>query len=131
MFYQFSKLMKFMSKTITYNEILEPSRKCLQSNEYWKNCFLAQEEYFKSFPMAFDPNGQNTYLFDEIDKSTDILNVNELYTKIFPSIIDKYGCQIIVISHSPLVLRNEIYNSDKYNFISMDEKYTNECRKRF
>ena len=131
MFYQFSKLMKFMSKTITYNEILEHSRKCLQSNESWKNCFLAQEEYFKSFPMAFDPNGQNTYLFDEIDKSTDILNVNELYTKIFPSIIDKYGCQIIVISHSPLVLRNEIYNSDKYNFISMDEKYTNECRKLF
>lgn len=131
MFYQFSKLMKFMSKTITYNEILEHSRKYLHSNEYWRNCFLAQEEYFKSFPMAFDPNGQNTYLFDEIDKSTDILNVNELYTKIFPFIIDKYGCQIIVISHSPLVLRDEIYNSDKYNFISMDEKYTNECRKLF
>ena len=131
MFYQFSKLMKFMSKTITYKEILEPNRKYLHSNECWKNCFLAQEEYFKSFPMAFDTNGQNTYLFDEIDKSTDILNVNELYTKIFPSIIDKYGCQIIVISHSPLVLRNEIYNSDKYNFISMDENYTNECRKLF
>ena len=129
MFYQFSKLMKFMSKTITYKEILEPNRKYLHSNECWKNCFLAQEEYFKSFPMAFDPNGQNTYLFDEIDKSMDILNINELYTNILPKLLDKYGKQIIIISHSPIVLRDEVFKSDRYNFISMDEEYTQKCKK--
>ena len=43
--------------------------------------------------------------------------------------LDKYGTQIIIISHSPIVLRDDIFKSDKYNFISMDEEYTQKCKK--
>ena len=135
MFFQLSKLFGIMSKTITYEDLLaEPRRRYGNSktvNESWFNCFRAQENYYKSFPMAFDPNGQNTYLFDEVDKSMDILNVHQLYTKVFPDIIEKYRHQIIVISHSPVIMSNKVFNSKKYNIISMDEEYTKKCRKIF
>ena len=132
MFYQFSKLSKLMSKSITFEDILEtPKKKYLNErvNENWSTVYKVQEEYYKSFPMSYDRNGQNTYLLDEIDKSMDILNVNELYTNVLPKVFDKYGTQIIIISHSPIVLRDEVFKSDKYNFISMDEEYTQKCKK--
>ena len=132
MFYQFSKLSKLMSKSITFEDILEtPKKKYLNErvNENWSTVYKVQEEYYKSFPMSYDRNGQNTYLLDEIDKSMDILNVNELYTNVLPKMFDKYGTQIIIISHSPIVLRDDIFKSDKYNFISMDEEYTQKCKK--
>jgi Fe-S cluster assembly ATPase SufC len=132
MFYQFSKLNELMSKSITFEDILKTPKKEYSNeevNENWSTAYKVQEEYYKSFPMSYDRNGQNTYLFDEIDKSMDILNVNELYTNILPKMLDEYGTQIIIISHSPIVLRDEIFKSDKYNFISMDEEYTQECKK--
>lgn len=130
MFYQLSKLVKYMSNPITYEEVLKPfKKKWSNANSAWSTAYQVQEEYYKTFPMAFDHNGQNTYLFDEIDKSMDMLNVYAMYSEILPTLLDKYHQQIIVVSHSPIVLKDEIYNSDKYNFISMNEEYTNECRK--
>jgi Fe-S cluster assembly ATPase SufC len=131
MFYQFSKLSNLMSKSITFEEILEiPKRKYSNSaNDTWSTAYKVQEEYYKSFPMSYCKNGQNTYLLDEIDKSMDILNINELYTNILPKLLDKYGKQIIIISHSPIVLRDEVFKSNRYNFISMDEEYTQKCKK--
>ena len=132
MFFQFSKLMGLMSKNVTYENILEgPKRKYgkrKDKTDCWKMGYDAQEKYYKSFPMAFNEEGQNTYLFDEVDKYMDILNVHRLYTIVLPGLMEKYRKQIIVISHSPVVLKDEIYESDKYNFISMDEEYTKECR---
>ena len=131
MFYQFSKLSNLMSKNITFEDILEiPKKKYSKDkDDVWSIVYKVQEEYYKSFPMSYDRNGQNTYLLDEIDKSMDILNINELYTNILPKLLDKYGKQIIIISHSPIVLRDDIFKSDKYNFISMDEEYTQKCKK--
>ena len=121
-----------MSKNITYKELLEDPKKRYglrkDGNDSWKVAYNAQERYYRSFPMAFSEDGKNTYLFDEIDKSMDILNVHALYKDILPDIIDRFGKQIIIISHSPVVLLDEIYKSDKYNFISMDEEYTEKCR---
>lgn len=132
MFYQFSKLSNLMSKNITFEDILEIPKKKYSNkdkDDVWSIVYKVQEEYYKSFPMSYDRNGQNAYLLDEIDKSMDILNINELYTNILPKLLDKYGKQIIIISHSPIVLRDEIIKSDKYNFISMDEEYTQKCKK--
>lgn len=131
MFYQFSKLAILMSKNVTYEELLAPYKKKYYVNrnsDCWKMAYKVQEAYFKSFPMAFGKNGQNTYLFDEIDKSMDILNIYELYTNILPKLKQKFGKQIIIISHSPVVLKDEIFNSENYNIISMDEEYTKKCR---
>lgn len=132
MFFQFSKLAALMSKNVTYEELLAPYKKKyftdrLSDTDCWKMAYIVQEVYFKSFPLSFDRKGQNTYLFDEIDKSMDILNIYELYTDILPKLLKKYGKQIIIISHSPVVLKHEIFNSENYNIISMDEEYTKKC----
>jgi len=132
MFYQFHKLAGMMSRNVTYDDLLnKPYGKYGKSDKDnpWRLAYDAQEAYYRSFPMAYNPNGQNTYLFDEIDKSMDILNIHALYASILPGMMKKYNKQIIIISHSPIVLSDEVYNSDKYNFISMDEEYTEKCRK--
>lgn len=131
MFYQFSKLCSLMSKNVTYEDLMDSPKKRygkFDRKDVWRIAYDVQEEYYKSFPMSYDRNGQNTYLFDEIDKSMDILNINELYTNILPTILDKFGKQIIIISHSPIVLKDDIYESEKYNIISIDEEYTKKCR---
>jgi predicted ATPase len=133
MFYQFNKLCNLMSKNITFGDILKPHKRYEKFNktDAWRVAYETQMEYYSSFPMAFDDKGINTYLFDEVDKSMDILNVFELYSKILPELIDKYKKQIIIISHSPVILRDEIYDSDKYNIVSIDEEYTEKCRELF
>ena len=83
--------------------------------------------YFMKYENANSGN-PNTFLFDEIDKSLDINNIYQLYVNIFPEIIKKYKTQIILVSHSPIILSDKIYNSDYYNIISIDEEYTRECR---
>lgn len=131
-FYQFTKLVGIMSRTVTYEDILAgPKAKYgkYKKNDIWRMCYDVQEEYYKSFPMSYDRSGQNTYLFDEIDKSMDIINIGNFYRNVLPAMSEKYGQQIIVISHSPVVLKDDIYGSDRYNFISMDENYTKECRR--
>lgn len=130
MFYQFEKLSKLMSKSVTYEDILKPYERYGKRPDEnpWKIAYDVQLGYYKSMPMSFSEDGQNTYLFDEIDKSMDILNVYSLYTEVLPKLLDKFGKQIIVVSHSPIVLKPEITESVKYNFISMDNEYTEKCR---
>lgn len=131
MFYQFSKLAGFMSKVVTYEDILDNPKRLhggRKEDDCWRMCYDVQEEYYRSFPMSYDRKGQNTYLFDEIDRSMDMLNVDALYSEVLPALSEKYGQQIIIISHSPLVLRDRIYKSDRYNFISIDDEYTERCR---
>ncbi len=67
-------------------------------------------------------------LFDEIDKSLDIEKTWLLYSKALPAIVDKYGVQIIIISHNPLVLTTDIFDHPIYNVISIDQKYTDNMK---
>lgn len=131
MFFQLHRLAGTMSRTVTYGDILEEYSKYAKCDENhpWRRAYEAQVAYYRSFPMSYDPNGQNTYLFDEIDKSMDILNIHALYTQVLPALAKKYAKQIIIISHSPVVLNDDVFKSGMYNFISMDEEYTEKCRK--
>ena len=82
--------------------------------------------------MGFDKSCENlpgTFLFDELDKSLDILNIYNLYVNVLPAFVKKTGVQVIIISHSPMVLMDKIRNNEMYNFISIDEDYTNACLK--
>lgn len=131
-FNMFYKIVGIMGRHVTYEDILKPYLGLygsLSDSNPWRMAYDAQEKYYRSFPKAFDPDGINTFLLDEIDKSMDIVNVDALYTKVLPAVFEKFGRQIIVISHSPLVLRDSVYGSDMYNFISMDEEYTEKCRR--
>lgn len=99
----------------------------LKHNDYKKQCYDIQMDYFKKYPK-FDSNDPITIVFDEMDKSLDILNVIYLYKDLLPNIIEKTGIQIITVSHSPVIMSDLIYNSDKYNIISLDDEYTEKTR---
>ena len=54
-----------------------------------------------------------------------------LYKDFLPKLVKKFNIQIILVSHSPLMLTNIIQNSPYYNFISIDKKYTKEMKQNF
>jgi hypothetical protein len=61
----------------------------------------------------------------------DISNVLLFYKEFLPMLQKKFNVQIIIVSHSPLMLSNIIQDNDNYNFISIDDKYTKEMKKLF
>ena len=75
-----------------------------------------------------DDNASLTIMLDEIDKSLDINNIIMLYTEVLPKLVQKYNVQVILVSHSPIILSDKIYNSEYYNIISLDENYTTSVR---
>ena len=94
-------------------------------NDRWLDAYTTNYEYIKTYG---DGNGCMTLLLDEIDKSMDIGNVLRLYKDWLPRLQKSYGIQIILVSHSPLMLSNVIQENDNYNFISLDKKYTAEMK---
>ena len=97
-------------------------------NDTWLGAINTQFNYIKD---NYKEGGCMTLLLDEIDKSLDIANTLLLYRDFLPALQKKYNIQIILVSHSPLMLSNIIQNSDDYNFISLDKKYTKEMKKLF
>jgi len=102
------------------------SLKKMMVNDAWESAYNVQLDYYMGFNNACE-NLPGTFLFDELDKSLDILNVYALYVNVLPEFVRKTGVQVIIISHSPLVLMDKIRNNDMYNFISIDEEYTKTC----
>lgn len=121
-----TKLLGKMKSKATFEDLYGSCEK----GEYQKIAYDAQKAYYDSLK---EKSGRtetvNTFLFDEIDKSMDINNVISLYRDVLPDVVRKTGQQVIVVSHSPIVLQDKVYKSDRYNFISIDEEYTERCRK--
>lgn len=120
--YLFSKLLRITDKPLSLKKIIE--RPVDRMNETWQKCFRSQWEFFGRLP-DYDKESPVTFLFDEADKSFDIPTVFGLYTNIFPKLQEKRGCQIITVSHNPLVLSKQILESGKYNIIPVNEDYFN------
>lgn len=119
----------FMKRSISFDDIFERYDKESEKwNSVWIGCLKKQEEYYRSMRKYKDGEIQNTYLFDEPDKSLDIPTIISLYTKVIPYFFNKYRQQIIMVSHSPIILSKKLEDTGVYNIISMDEEYTNECR---
>lgn len=95
-------------------------------NSAWETAYRLSYEYIKRHQTSDD--AQLTVLLDEIDKSLDINNIILLYTKLLPVLIEKYNIQVILVSHSPVILSDAIFNNPAYNIISLDEKYTETVR---
>ena len=102
------------------------TRKNIRMNDLWLDAYNIQLDYYMGFENSCK-NLPGTFLFDELDKSLDILNIYNLYVNVLPEFVKKTGVQVIIISHSPLVIMDKIRNNDMYNFISIDEEYTNIC----
>lgn len=95
-------------------------------NDVWTDAYRLQLQYFLGFEKSL-VKSPGTFLFDELDKSLDVANIYALYTNVLPKLVEETGVQVIIISHSPLVLSEKILNNKMYNFISMDEAYTEDC----
>lgn len=128
-----NKLLSIVSSFKTTEELIEENK--FNRNKYdgtkYTGLFDAQVNYYNNMigkaggrPEKIIP----TIMLDEMDKSLDLLNVISLYSDFFPGIMKKFGCQIIAVSHSPIILCDGIFNSEYYNIISMDDEYTNKCR---
>lgn len=130
--YLMSRLFHIAKQHLSYKDIFseyvndDGTYKAMNVNDAWEEAYKAQLDYYMGFENSFK-NLPSTFLFDELDKSLDIINIYQLYVNLLPKLVEKTGVQIIIISHSPLVLSEKIRNNEMYNIISIDEDYTNEC----
>ena len=120
------KMIPKLEKPFTLEECLSCVKK--ESNSIWKNYQKALVQRLKRLNSGFSGEPVNTFMFDEIDKSMSISNVVTLYTKILPSLVEKTGCQIIIVSHSPVIITDQVYDSRFYNIINVTEGYAEECK---
>ena len=127
--YILNKILRIASKKVSLKEICERQYKArfANCNSIWKKCGEEQLEYLSKLPR-YEEETYPTLMFDEIDKSLDIETVWMMYSEFFPALVKKYGCQIILVSHNPLILSEPIMENDVYNIISLDEAYTNDVR---
>ena len=127
--YILNKILRIASQKISLKKICEQQYKSrfAKTNDVWKKCGEAQIEYLSKLPR-YEEETYPTLMFDEIDKSLDIETVWTMYSKFFPALVKKYGCQIILVSHNPLILSEPIMENDVYNIISLDDGYTNDVR---
>ena len=132
--YLMSRLINIARQHLSYKDIFskyvndDGTYKPMNVNSAWEAAYKAQLDYYMGFENSFK-NLPGTFLFDELDKSLDIVNTCYLYNTVLPKLIETTGVQIIIISHSPIVLSEKIRNNEMYNIISIDEDYTKECIK--
>lgn len=122
-----SKVIRFNESGMTLKSIFEPHLDKKKYNECWYDSYRTQAEYFEKYEN-YDKVVPMTFLFDEPEVNFDIATVWTLYSKLFPEICQKSGAQIITVSHSPLVLSEDIANNDMVNIVSIDENYTKEMK---
>ena len=120
------KMIPKLEKPFTLEECLSCVKK--DYNNIWKVYQKALVQRLKRLNSGFSGDPVNTFIFDEIDKSMSISNVVTLYTKILPSLVEKTGCQIIIVSHSPVIITEQVYDSRFYNIINVTEGYAEECK---
>ena len=120
------KMIPKLEKPFTLEECLSRVKK--NYNNIWEVYQKALVQRLKRLNSGFSGEPVNTFMFDEIDKSMSISNVVTLYTKILPSLVEKTGCQIIIVSHSPVIITDQVYDSRFYNIINVTEGYAEECK---
>lgn len=130
--YLMNRLFNIAKQHLSYKDIFseyindDGTYKPMAVNSAWEEAYKAQLDYYMSFENSLK-NLPGTFLFDELDKSLDIINTCYLYDTVLPKLVEKTGIQIIIISHSPIVLSKNIYKNEMYNIISINEDYTKEC----
>lgn len=129
-----NKLKKIVAQPPTVESLIAANEKQQKGvNCVWQAAAEANLKYYRDKYLKKLPDDANkrltTVLMDEIDKSMDITNVIALYSEVLPRIAETAKCQMIIVSHSPIILTDNVYNSPHYNVISIDEEYTERCRK--
>lgn len=121
-----NKITAMMQNEVSLDDILGDRK--LDANDRWVSMFNANiRRLERIYGESEHQNLKNTFMFDEMDKSMDIMNVAFLYGDLLPALVKRFGVQIIIVSHSPLILTRNIYENPLYNIISMNDEYTSEC----
>ena len=120
-------VLEYQKKGITLEKIFEPHLKNKRNNDTWANSYKIQAEYFKRYEN-YDKEVPMTMLLDEPEVNFDITTVYNLYTKAFPTICKESGMQFITVSHSPIVMCDEILNNEYINLVSLDDNYTSQVK---
>lgn len=123
--YMLRNLYETVNRTVCYDELFAYDSK--RVNDVWMNTFEAQRRHYGKF-RNFSVKKPCTLLLDELDQNFDIATNIQLYGEFLPTLIERTGIQIIAVSHSPIVLSDAVFNSERYNVISIDEEYTAQCR---
>lgn len=123
-----NKVLHKLESKITIKDLVEPFLK-ERANDIWMSAYKSSIEYFQQFP-DYDKVGPFTLIFDEMDKSLDIETVIYLYKEVLPRIVEKYDCQIIMVSHSPIFLSPYFRNNKNYNIIDIDPEYSRDAMKQ-
>ena len=116
-------VLEYQKRGLTIKKIFEPFLKNKRQNDTWYKSYNTQDKYFQQFEN-YDKEVPMTILFDEPEVNFDIMTVWNLYHNAFPTICEKMGTQIITVSHSPIVMCEDIINNEYINLISLDEDYT-------
>lgn len=116
-------VLMYQKKGITLEKIFEPHTKNKRVNDTWLKSYKTQDEYFRQFEN-YDKEVPMTILLDEPEVNFDIMTVWNLYSEVFPKICKEYGTQFITVSHSPIVMCEDIINNEYVNLVSIDNEYT-------
>ena len=116
-------VLEYQKRGLTIKKIFEPFLKNKRQNDTWYKSYKTQDKYFQQFEN-YDKEVPMTILFDEPEVNFDIMTVWNLYHNAFPTICEKMGTQIITVSHSPIVMCEDIINNEYINLISLDYDYT-------
>ena len=116
-------VLMYQKKGITLEKIFEPYLKNKRQNNVWSRSYKTQSEYFKQYEN-YGKETPMTILFDEPEVNFDIMTVWNLYHNAFPKICQDFGTQFITVSHSPIVMCEDIVNNEYVNLISIDDDYT-------
>ena len=119
----FGNILEYQKMGITIKKIFEPYLNNKRQNDIWYNSYKTQDKYFQRFEN-YDKEVPMTILFDEPEVNFDIMTVWGLYHNAFPMICEEHGTQFITVSHSPIVMCDDILNNEHVNLISIDEDYT-------
>jgi predicted ATPase len=125
--YMINKLAQICENVPTLNDFENVVKKNNHNDSWYKTGCLA----LKHINEHYRPGAKMTLLLDEMDKSLDIENTLLLYRDYLPALQKKFNIQIILVSHSPIMLTNIVQDSPNYNFISIDKKYTKQMKELF
>ena len=116
-------VLEYQKMGLTLKKIFEPFLKNKRQNDTWYKSYKTQDKYFQRFEN-YDKEVPMTILFDEPEVNFDIMTVWNLYNNAFPTICERMGTQIITVSHSPIVMSEDIIGNGHINLISLDGEYT-------
>ena len=127
--YLVNKILYKLEANLSLKELTAPYLDKKRFNDSWIKAHQVCIDYLAQHP-DFEKKGAYTLIFDEMDKSLDVETVIDLYQHVLPALHEHYGCQIITVSHSPILMMPYFQNSDKYNIIDMEKKYSESVKNK-